>query len=440
VYIFVLFFIFGCALKENAPELLEEMSEKEEIKEQDYLLMPQDVTLYLAQLKQVEESFPIQKNHTEKYFSVWNYKRVPKNLESIQWPYRTYKAGETYGDNLKPLQQSFFDTMTQQSAFENYASLSRNAITIQYVNLRLFPSERAVLKDPSIAGEGFPFDYAQNSSVAPNKPLFVSHYSKDKEWAFVFSSFASGWIKTKEFVFLDPQYTQQIQEAEQIYIIKEGEALYDEENNFLFRSRVGMLLPLIHEDAKHYTVLAVGRYKEGKALFVRSKIEKEIGHKDILSFSKENLQNVIQEVSKTSYGWGGLFEQRDCSSMLRDIFTPFGIWLPRNSFEQSKVGEVISLEEFDDSTKLEYIKEHAIAFQTLLYKKGHIVLYVGTYNNEVVVFHNTWGIKTLKDGQDGRVIIGESIFSSLRLGKELTYYDEDAALLKSIKSMNILTR
>ena len=53
--------------------------------------------------------------------------------------------------------------------------------------------------DPSLAGEGFPFDYMQNSIIAANKPIFISHYSKDREWAYIFSSFTSGWIKTGEF-------------------------------------------------------------------------------------------------------------------------------------------------------------------------------------------------------------------------------------------------
>lgn len=429
----------GCSFKE-ALQTQGKISHKEAEKI-GFTAVPQDVDIYLADLKQKDQGFfSIQQKHTQEYFKVWNYTSVPESLEVILWPYRTYKPGETYGDNLRPLKQSFFDTMLQRSAYENYGTLNRNAITTQYVDLRLFPSERAVLRDPKIAGEGFPFDYAQNSSVAPNKPLFVSHYSKDKEWAFVFSSFASGWIKTNEFVFLDKAYTQQIQNAQQIYLLKEGDALYDTQGNFLFRSRVGMLLPLIQEDTQSYTILTIGRYKDTEAMFHKTKISKNLGHRDILAFSKENLKGVIEEVSKTSYGWGGLFEQRDCSSMLRDIFTPFGIWLPRNSSQQSKIGKIISLEGLDDPQKLAIIKEKGVAFQTLLYKKGHIVLYVGTYNDEVIVFHNTWGIKTRKDGKDGRVIIGDTIFSSLRLGKELAYYDDEAELLKNLTSMNILTQ
>lgn len=101
--------------------------------------------------------------------------------------------------------------------------------------------------------------------------------------------------------------------------------------------------------------------------------------------------------------------------------------------------EVISLENLSDEEKVKLIKEKAVPFQTLLYKKGHIVLYVGTYNDEIVVFHDTWGIKTKKDGIEGRIVIGKTIFSTLKLGKNQDYYDKDSELLRNLKSMNILT-
>jgi len=145
-------------------------------------------------------------------------------------------------------------------------------------------------------------------------------------------------------------------------------------------------------------------------------------------------------VSKTNYGWGGMYEQRDCSSMLRDMFAPFGIWLPRNSLQQSKVGRVISLSDLSDEEKINIIKEKAVPFQTLLYKKGHVVLYVGTYNGEIIIFHNTWGIKTKKDGVEGRVIVGKAVFSSLNIGKYVENYDEESSMLKNLISMNIITQ
>jgi hypothetical protein len=163
-------------------------------------------------------------------------------------------------------------------------------------------------------------------------------------------------------------------------------------------------------------------------------------HKGILEFNAKNIATIFNEVSNVKYGWGGMYGQRDCSSILRDFYAPFGLWLPRNSYEQSKIGRVISLEGLSDDAKIAKIKKEAIAFETLLYKRGHILLYAGIKDNEVVVFHNTWGVKTKENGKEGRYIIGKPIFSTLELGSNLKNYDQNASILSHLKSMNILTQ
>lgn len=438
VFCILAFLFVACSSKEP---LKEEEKRAEPLDVAQLVTLPQDVSSYIENLQERDRSklSARQENYTKYYFQIWNKTEPPETLESVMWPFRVYKATETYGDNLRPLEQSFYDEMLEKSYFDTYGALSKNGITTKYTNLRLFPTDRAVLRDPSVAGEGFPFDYVQNSSIAANKPLFISHYSKHRDWAFVFSSFASGWIKVSDFVFLEKSHTDSIQRAQQIFLTHEGVPIYDEKQNFLFQSRVGMSLPLIAEDEGSYTVLSIASYKGMEPLFVRSKIAKRHGHRDFLPFNKENIEQIIREVSKTSYGWGGMYEQRDCSSMLRDAYIPFGIWLPRNSYQQSKVGEVLSLEGLSDTEKIQKIKQHALPFETLLYKKGHIVLYVGIHNEEIVVFHNTWGVKTHKDGVDGRVVIGDTLFSTLRLGEDLPHYDKNGEILKNLKSMNIIT-
>jgi hypothetical protein len=104
------------------------------------------------------------------------------------------------------------------------------------------------------------------------------------------------------------------------------------------------------------------------------------------------------------------------------------------------VGEIVDLSQLNAEEKKRIIKDKAIPFQTFLYRQGHIVLYVGTYNDEIIVFQNMWGIRT-KDGEkEGRVIIGRTVFSTLQFGKELKNYDKSAELLGSITSMNTITR
>jgi hypothetical protein len=266
----------------------------------------------------------------------------------------------------------------------------------------------------------------------------ISHYSKDKEWAFIFTSFTSGWVKSKDIITIGKKYTNMWQKAKQIFITKDNIPLYDENGEFLFVSRVGMMLALVKEYKNSYTVLTVSSYKYHQPNYHKTKLSKDISVKGIMKYSTNNIQKIFDEVSKSKYGWGGMYGERDCSSTLRDMFAPFGLWLPRNSYQQSTVGKVISFENLNDKEKIELIKKEAKPFKTLLYKQGHILLYVGVTDNKIMVLHNVWGVKTKKGTNECRIVIGKTVYSSLMLGSEQKYYDKDAEILTNLKSMNII--
>jgi len=453
IFVFLSIFFVACSSKNinnvEKVEVKKHDKPKEDIKKTievtddgkilDLINIPQDVDNFLVNVTDESTLFPIQTKYEKYYFSMWNKTKPREDLASVKWPFNTYTFGKSYGENLQLLEKEFFDKMLNRANFKDYATLNLKAITLSEVNIRAFPTCRPVLMDPNQAGEGFPFDYMQNSTLHANKPILLSHYSKDKEWAYIFTSFTSGWIKSSELVLIDKKYTNKWQKAKQVRIIKENIPIYDENNNFMFRSKIGMMFALVNEDKDTYTILTVAKYKNKRAFFVKSKIPKNIASKDILKLTKQNLKTIINEVKRTNYGWGGMYGQRDCSSMLRDLYSPFGIWLPRNSYQQAKVGKIISFEDKTNKEKIAIIKEKAIPFKTLLYKKGHIVLYVGTYEDEIVIFHNTWGIKTKKNGTEGRFVIGRPVFSTLSFGKGLRYYDESSEILTNLKSMNILT-
>ncbi len=436
VFIFLLFISCGTIEKKIIP--LKSEVDLSPIVVQDLINIPQDASYYTANIN--EDKKLIYDEFEKSYFSMWNIDKPSQTLKDIQWSFDYFNAQKSYGENLLPIKKSFFDSMYKMSNFGNYLHLNKKALTLKYTNIRALPTNRPLLKNPALAGEGFPFDYLQNSAINPNVPLFVSHYSKDKQWLFVFSSYTYGWIESNNIVFISDINAQKWQNAKQVYITKEAISLYTQTNKPLFKTRIGMIFALVSESEKNYTVLSVSTFKNNQAMYHKSLISKKFASLSPLSLNKNNIDTIIKEVSKTNYGWGGVYEQRDCSSTLMDLFTPFGIALPRNSSQQAKIGKVIKLSHLNNLEKEKLIKEKAVPFETLLYKKGHIMLYVGVYNDEIIVFHNTWGIKTKLNNKEGRFLIGKTIFSTLKIGKELKDYDKKSELLKNLQSMNIITR
>ncbi|MFK5937354.1 MAG: SH3 domain-containing protein [Sulfurimonas sp.] len=411
------------------------MIEKKEVEIQTLVHISQNSHDYTSNMM-YEDLNVSQKKFELSYFKPWNIFDGSELKGNVDWALKTYKVGYSYGENLQLLSQSFFDNMKSNSNFENYSSVNKQAITLGQVNIRALPTDKPLLLDPNKAGEGFPFDYLQNTTIAANKPIFVTHYSKDKEWVHVISSFAYGWIKVNKFAFLQKYQTDLWQKAKQVFILKDDIPIYSSAGDFLFKSRIGMMLALVDEDENSFTVLAVSRYKQSQPLFIKAKLSKNIANKGFIDFNAKNLDKLISELQNSNYGWGGVYGQRDCSSTLKDMFTPFGLWLPRNSYQQSKIGSKISLNGLSGDEKIKLIKEKAIPFKTLLYKKGHIVLYTGIVNNKITIFQNMWGIKTKKEGKEGRFIVGKTIFSTLNLGDNLSTFDDNASLLKNLKSIN----
>ncbi len=414
--------------------------QEKEVSFQDLEVFPQYAQAYENNMNSHLSLLPVQRGYDEKYFEPWRYKEPPFDCESILWPHRSYTYETSYGENLRPLKEEWFDQMLSKGNYETYGTLNKKAISLYYLNLRSFPTHKPVFKDPSRAGEGYPFDYLQNSGINANEPLFVSHLSKDGEWAYVFTSYATGWVPLRKIAYLEDDIAAKWKSARQIELIDDNYAIYDEHGGFVFKSRAGMRLPLISIEKTHYTVLAITAGKKHSPIYTKVTIPFTVGREGHMKINADNLKHMTDLMLQSKYGWGGLNKERDCSSMLRDMYAPFGLWLPRNSSEQSKIGKVISLEFLTPEQKKEKIISEAIPFETLLYKKGHILLYLGLYDQEIAVLHNAWGVKTITSQGEGRRIIGKTVISSLELGKEFEDYDEEKGLLSQLCSMNIITQ
>jgi hypothetical protein len=449
-----LILLAGCSTKESPDTVKDELHERTAVQEavalpydlsekqqllNDLQHYSQDAYHYAGNIEGHKSLLNIQKRFEGQWFAPWSYTEPPQTLEEILWPFESYQSDDSYGMDLKPIGQMWFDSMYEAGNFDAYGTFNRYAVALRFSHLRNFPTHKPLFKDPNSAGEGFPFDYLQNSGVHANEPLYISHYSKEGDWVYVFSSYATGWLPSNAIALIPEKYTGQWQKAKQLHIIKEGASVKDMEGRFIFHGRIGMMMPLIGIEKERYRVLAVTAGPAGKSWYTEAVIDRDDATETPLHLDKAQLPKIANEMLQSRYGWGGLYEERDCSSTLRDLYTPFGIWLPRNSSQQAKIGKVIDLSELNEAGKLERIKSEGIPFETLLYRKGHIVLYIGTYEDKVMILHNMWGVKTTNGIENGRKLLGRSVISTLHIGSELKSYDEENDLLRQLESMNIIT-
>lgn len=401
----------------------------------DLEYFPQTISPYLDHnFTNQEVPFELQKHFEEHYYAPWSYSAAPICSREAKWPISAFLSG--YGSNLKPVDPSWIPELVSQSNFLAFSTVNKPAVTTKWMNIRVFPTQKPLYKNPAMPGEGYPFDLLQNSSVGFNEPIFISHYSKDGSWVYIFTNNASGWVESDGITVITEQQIKLIHEKEKVFITQDRIPLYSESNKFVAYSRIGMVLPLKEETSYGYKVL----FFKNNGAMEEMIVPKESSHIGGHLLNKEDLIKVGMHLLRNTYGWGGMFEERDCSSMIRDFMTPFGIWMPRNSASQAKKGEVILFNGLDNSQKLALIKEKGVPFETILYKKGHVLLYLGTYENNVMVMHNIWGIRTIDAlGKKGRIIIGKAVITTLQLGREVENFDTNNMLLSTLISMNIFT-
>lgn len=380
--------------------------------------------------------YDVQSDFEKSYYTPWSYSVPPLCSHDASWPLRAFRGG--YGSNLRPLPPSWFQEIEIQANFEEFGTLNQKAIALRWMDLRALPTQKPLFHNPALPGEGYPFDMLQNSSVNYNEPVFISHTSKDGAWSYIFTNSASGWVQSEGIAAIDDAMVETIRKSEKIFVFEDNVPLYDGFNRFAAYSRIGMVLPLQQEQQYEYYAMAY----DSNGSFKSISIPKSAARIGVSKINKNDLIRLGEQMLKNTYGWGGMYGERDCSSMIRDMYTPFGIWLPRNSAAQARKGEMISFEGLSNDEKLDLIKTKGVPFETIVYLKGHVLLYVGTYQDNVMMMHNVWGIRTIdkKTGKKGRKVLGKAVISTLELGSELEEFDPDNKLLTRVKSMNIFTR
>ncbi|NDV18153.1 glycoside hydrolase [Pseudodesulfovibrio sp. JC047] len=400
----------GCAAQDpNAPIL-------------DLTELPQDAGVY-HDLPETTPLIPptIQKQAFDQFlkahFGPWEQTEPRHPASEAFWGLDVYDHENLYGENTLPRDPRWIRDMTTASRVEAYPSMGRRAIAVATTSMRVLPTNRPVFHDFSKAGEGFPFDYMQNSLVLAGTPLYAAHVSADTAWILVESRFAFGWVPARDIAWVDDDFASTYQTGSYATPITDAVAIVDETGNYAFTARVGMMIP--REPGTPDIGLIPVRDRFGHAVALRAKLPVGTMAQAPLPATPANFSALANTMLGQQYGWGGLYENRDCSATTMDLMAAFGIFLPRNSSQQAKMGTPFALDGLDLDDKKETILDNATPFLTLVRKPGHIMLYIGNHDGEPIVFHSVWGVKTEVGDGYGRKIIGATAITTLEPGREL---------------------
>ncbi len=371
------------------------------------------------------------------YFKPWQRTKSAYSLKSFK-----NTLGKAHGYNgTSPWTSAQWDGLIYSMSIHNYPNTQKKGIIIQQTSLREKPTFAPRFSKPTPNVAKNPFDNFQYSILPMGMPLYINHISRDGLWYFVESPRTFGWVHSKDVAFVDEAFIQAYSHKPLVALTKDKVQLTQTQKAKAPAQQVhmGTIFPLLRSDTNQYYVNIPVRGAGSYAKLGEASLTTRTASPMPMPMRAHSIAELGMEMMGQPYGWGGTNGYRDCSSTLHDLFTPFGIWLPRNSRAQYNAGIQTPLTNLSPEAKEARILQKASPFTSFLWMPGHIGLYVGQYQGKAVMFHNMWGIHVDEQNQgDNRFVIGRATITSLEPGDELKNALENKTLLTRINGISTI--
>lgn len=418
ILFFIIFLLSGCAIKNvDSIDLMSNLS--------------QSATSYTtsSDILASSEDSSLKDEYLKKYFAMWEEDFIPSSSKDMFWG---LNAKNGFDESKKSIDREFFKDIIDNMQVESYPSMRQKAVMVQDSDVRVLPT----IKPRFSKLDGYPFDRWQNSAIYAFSPVLILHQSKDKEWVLIQSSFVSGWVKSSHVARLSNKDAKKMLRVKSYLIPTRDKIVLYYRNTFLTKARVGMIY-----EKQNNSIIGYKRDLLGNAIRVGVKYHGDDFASFPLQISNINIAQVADSIAKENYGWGGMYENRDCSAFIRDIFANFAIYLPRNSLAQVNYGKIAGYSKYmklpeSSDEKIKFINKFAIPFRTIIHLKGHIMLYIGSQNGIPLVMHQVWGIS---DKSGGEILSRVSITTLTPTPSRIDYeIDEPQSLLDRIDAINVI--
>lgn len=343
---------------------------------------------------------------------------VKKHVQLIH----NYITGmKLYFTNNKRVPKTYYDDLMEQI---NSGAVPEE-ITVEFgiinhsTTQKLIPVNEQLIDVP---GELF-FDITRISTLDTGTPVAIIHESRDKQWVLTHGPISSGWVEKKDISPCSREELKTYTENESFVIVTDVKCeifLDDTLTGYYDYCRMGNKLPYAHMDENVVEIL-IPRINDGDNSFqtITAYVKRDKISVGYLDYTPRTIIEQAVKYLNTPYGWGGMFGEQDCSKYIWSVFATTGLILPRNSARQTLAG--VNLAKFTSDTaneeKLSIINDQAMPGITLFSFPGHIMLYIGHYNDTPYVIHDVWGYRNKIKGIERLIAINKVAISDLSPGE-----------------------
>lgn len=296
------------------------------------------------------------------------------------------------------------------------------AFVRRYTSQRFLPTDDPFYERPGDVD----FDYAQNNALELATPVVILHKSFDGQWAYVLGPSSDGWVKFNDLIICALKDIENYQENEKWAVVVEPKAdLYLDSQLTQFDQSLQMGARFAKEKKQEFPgVVAIKipfTRADGRFMFQTAYLDQRDVHDGFMPYTARTIIKQAFKLLNRPYGWGGMYQEQDCSRFLQEIFAVVGINLPRDSKDQAKTG--VSLAEFElvvtekaNMQKKEFFRSVSKGV-LILTLKGHIMLYLGSVDGKPFAIHSVWAYREPVNGEDRIRVINRVAVTGLDLGE-----------------------
>ncbi len=280
---------------------------------------------------------------------------------------------------------------------ENYKDILRKQTNISAVTASVKVRYGVTVRRTAVralpTGEGLyyyaadtDFDALQQTMLDPGESVAVLHTSANGYFYYVQAVNYSGWVSKFNVALAEKKDWLAFAKPESFLVVTAaGYTLKTAGENVLYQQ--GARLPVESVQGDVYTVLAPVRASSGTLQKQKLFVPKSSAgvHYGYLPYTSNNIINAAFKFYGQPYGWGGLKNSVDCSSLVFNAYRTVGIILPRDADQQEQGAGTRHALSGDDKTRKQQINK--LLPGAALYMDGHVLIYIGQINGEPYAIH-----------------------------------------------------
>lgn len=319
--------------------------------------------------------------------------------------------------NGEPVPEEYYEAIRKNIRTANVSEKMelRYGFAVNRTEMKAYPYED-FLSDSRTDME---WDNLVSAAIRVNEPLAIYFYTADGKFALVKNSVCSGWVPTEDIaVCKDKTEWEEAQKMEHFLMVT-GEKIYLEAGTAYPEASekcltMGTVLELSTETDEgimnrlpwnNYVVKMPHRNEDGS--FSQKKVLIPANRDVNVGYLKMTRAEIVTQAFKclgNRYGWGGMLNSQDCSGFIRDVFSCFGLDIPRNTTWQAAMPvQVTKLGDMTEEEKKQTLKYMEPG--TILQFPGHEMLYLGEKDGRYYTINDVSSLVSPVEGETGTDVL-----------------------------------